>query len=74
MLVLSRHVGETIHIGSGITITVLEIRGQLVRLGVTAPANVPILRNELQGHQKIASAIAEVLCVPSCTPVRPSRP
>ena len=47
MLVLTRKTGEKIHIGSGITITVIEIRGTKIRLGIDAPDDVPIFRAEL---------------------------
>lgn len=47
MLVLTRKPGERIHIGSGITITVVEVRGNRVRLGIQAPEKVPVLRAEL---------------------------
>jgi carbon storage regulator len=48
MLVLSRKLGESIVIGNGITVTVVEVHGERVRLGFTAPADVPIHREELQ--------------------------
>ena len=47
MLVLSRKPGEEIVIGNNIRLTVLAIDGGRVRLGFTAPAEVPILRYEL---------------------------
>jgi carbon storage regulator len=47
MLVLTRKAGEKIHIGSGITITVVEVRGAKIRLGIDAPEDVPIFRAEL---------------------------
>jgi carbon storage regulator len=47
MLVLSRKAGEQIRIGSDIVITVLEVIGQRVRIGIDAPGNVRILREEL---------------------------
>jgi carbon storage regulator len=47
MLVLTRKLGERIHIGSAITITVVEIRGNKVRLGIQAPERIPVLRAEL---------------------------
>ena len=47
MLVLSRKIGEKIHIGSGITVTVVEIQGNKIRLGIDAPEEVPIFRAEL---------------------------
>jgi len=47
MLVLSRTRGERVYIGSDITITVLQIRGNRVRLGIDAPPDVVIAREEL---------------------------
>ena len=47
MLVLTRKTGEEIHIGEGIVVTVLAQEGGRVRLGITAPAEVPIRRAEL---------------------------
>jgi carbon storage regulator len=47
MLVLSRKPGEEVVIGGTIRLTVVAIRGNQVRLGVTAPADVPIWREEL---------------------------
>jgi carbon storage regulator len=47
MLVLTRKVGEKIHLGNDIVVTVTSISGQQVRLGITAPPEVSILRNEL---------------------------
>lgn len=47
MLVLSRKLGETLVIGPDITLTVVEVKGNRVRLGVKAPANVTVLRGEL---------------------------
>jgi carbon storage regulator len=47
MLVLTRKPGEKINIGSGITITVVEVKGNKIRLGIDAPEDVPIYRAEL---------------------------
>jgi carbon storage regulator len=52
MLVLSRKPGEQIIIGNGITVTVVEVIGNRVRLGITAPDQVRILRGELAEWQK----------------------
>ena len=47
MLVLSRRKNESIVINDDITIVVVEIRGDKVRLGVEAPKEVPVHRNEV---------------------------
>jgi len=47
MLVLSRNPGERINIGNDIIIEVLELRGQRVRIGITAPDLVPVHRGEV---------------------------
>ncbi len=57
MLVLSRKLGESIVIGDGITVTIIEVKGERVRLGFTAPAEVPsIAKNYIEswkpGFQK----------------------
>jgi carbon storage regulator len=53
MLVLSRKVGEQVVVAGGaVTITVVAVQGQRVRLGVTAPPAVAVLRDELDGGGK----------------------
>ena len=47
MLVLSRHRDESIVIGNDIVITIVEIRGDKVRLGIEAPSAVPVHRREI---------------------------
>ena len=47
MLILTRRSNETIKIGDDIKVTVLEIKGNQVRLGIEAPGEVVILREEL---------------------------
>ena len=56
MLVLTRKKQEHIHIGDSIVLTVLEVRGNKVRLGIDAPANVRILRAESQNTSVEAPA------------------
>jgi carbon storage regulator len=68
MLVLSRKPGERIIIGDNIQVTVLAIRGNQVRLGFSAPGDIPILREELAvnvggagqtlGHAAAASPVS----------------
>lgn len=48
MLILSRKAGETLLIGDSIEVTITEISGDKVRLGITAPKEVQILRGELR--------------------------
>ena len=47
MLALSRKVNESIMIGNDIEITVLEVKGEQVKLGISAPKEVPIYRKEV---------------------------
>jgi carbon storage regulator len=47
MLVLTRKLGEVIRIGSGVTVRVLEVKGNQVRLGLEAPPHVKIFREEV---------------------------
>jgi carbon storage regulator len=47
MLILTRRIGETIMIGDEITCTVLAVKGNHVRLGINAPANVAVHREEI---------------------------
>jgi carbon storage regulator len=47
MLILTRRVGETLMIGDDVTVTVLGIKGNQVRLGINAPKGVPVHREEV---------------------------
>lgn len=47
MLVLSRHRDESIMIGDDIVLTIVDIRGDKVRLGIDAPQDVPVHRREV---------------------------
>lgn len=47
MLVLSRSAGESVMIGSDIVVTVLEVRGDVVRIGIDAPRSVRVHREEV---------------------------
>ncbi len=47
MLVLSRQKDETIVIGDDIEITIVDVRGDKVRLGITAPKEIPVHRREV---------------------------
>lgn len=47
MLILTRRVGETVMIGDEVTVTVLGVKGNQVRLGINAPKTVPVHREEI---------------------------
>ena len=47
MLVLSRKVGESFVIGNDITVEIVEIRGNTIRIGIAAPRDVPVHREEV---------------------------
>ncbi len=51
MLVLNRKRGERVCIGDGVVVTVLEVRGDRVKLGFAGPPEIPIHREEI--HQRI---------------------
>ncbi len=69
MLVLSRKKNESIIINDDITIVVVEIRGDKVRLGVEAPKEVPVHRNEvyeaIRRNQQKPDASGSVVSDPS---------
>ena len=50
MLILTRREGESVKIGDGITITVLDVKGNQVRLGIEAPKDVAVHREEIHAR------------------------
>lgn len=54
MLVLSRKEAERIRLGDSIVVSVVRISGDKVRLGIEAPPNVLVLRDELEPHEQAA--------------------
>ena len=68
MLILQRREGESVHIGQDIEVTILSVESGRVRIAITAPTDVPILRSELvraqaanQDSAQEQSAPAELL-------------
>ena len=47
MLILTRRVGETLMIGHDVTVTVLGVKGNQVRIGINAPKSTPVHREEI---------------------------
>ena len=60
MLILTRRVGETLMIGDSVTVTVLGVKGNQVRVGITAPKDVAVHREEIYQriHREEESAAA----------------
>ncbi len=62
MLILSRKINEKIKIGNDITLTIIEVRGDQVKIGVEAPKHVKVFREEvfqaIQEENKAAAASA----------------
>jgi carbon storage regulator len=57
MLILTRRVGETLMIGDSVTVTVLGVKGNQVRIGINAPKDVGVHREEI--YQKIGKETAD---------------
>lgn len=76
MLVLSRKKNESIVINNDITVTVVEIRGDKVRLGIVAPKEVPVHRQEvfeaIHGQAKLQAEAAPSTVVVNTKPLDPS--
>ena len=65
MLVLSRKPGEKVIIGGNITITVLEVKGNKVRLAFEAPSCVGIMREELIARQQECESDPDLVAKPA---------
>lgn len=65
MLVLSRKIDESIVISEAIVITILEIRGDKVRIGIEAPRDVPVHRGEVRAAIEAAKTQPQFDCL-SC--------
>ena len=61
MLILTRKLGESINIGENIQVKVLKVRGSQVQLGIAAPIEITVLRQEIVGKE----------VSPSCGPTPP---
>mgnify|MGYP001158133414 CR=1 FL=1 len=71
MLVLSRHRDEAIMIGDEVEITIVDIRGDKVRVGINAPSSVPVHRREIYEAIREENEQASSL---DCNPIGTIRP
>ena len=69
MLILTRRVGETLMIGDSVTVTVLGVKGNQVRIGITAPKDVAVHREEI--FQRIGKDAANAARADAGTPGEP---
>ena len=58
MLILSRRIGESLHLGDDIKITVLSVRGQQIKLGLDVPDTMPVYREEIYRNVQSQNASA----------------
>ncbi len=65
MLVLSRKCDQSLLLGADITITVLAIDGERVKLGIEAPRSVTVLRSEVHDQLQVANSVASHALDPS---------
>jgi len=78
MLVLSRKEGEKLRLGEEIRITVMKVGNDKVRLGIEAPSNVLVLRdelethdsNEIEGREQLRVVFADVVVETPPKPIR----
>jgi carbon storage regulator len=73
MLVLTRRAGESVMVGDEVVVTVLEVRGEVIRLGIQAPRSIQVHREEVYrelqranreaalGSEDVARAVAGLL-------------
>ncbi len=67
MLILTRRIGESLKIGDEVSVTVLDVKGNQVRLGVDAPREVPVHREEI--FQRIAEENQAAAALTPAVPV-----
>jgi carbon storage regulator len=77
MLMMTRRAGQKIVLGDDITIEVVEVAGNTVRIGVNAPRSVPVYREEIwtavRAENEAAASATELPAPPARTPEQPPR-
>ena len=68
MLVLSRKESQRIRLGDSIVITIVKISGDKVRVGIEAPNNILVLRDELEPREPAAASAPGVVVAPAAEP------
>ena len=71
MLVITRKLGENIRIGDSVKITILEVRSGQVKLGIEAPPEVKVYREEIYARIQEENRLALASSRPPPTPVKP---
>jgi carbon storage regulator len=71
MLVLTRKVGEKIRIGDNVTVTLVRIQGDKVRLGIEAPRDVPVHREEVRRRLEARGEVPRTPATNGAGPVVP---
>jgi carbon storage regulator len=74
MLIISRRLGQRIVVGSDLEIVVTELSRKTVKLGITAPARMPVLRGEVWDNIARANQAAALSCLGETHESRPAVP
>jgi len=73
MLILTRRVGQTVKIGDDVDVVVLGVKGNQIRIGITAPKNVPVHREEIfERLSQASNRLAKVDIPLPCSPEGPT--
>ena len=72
MLVLSRKESQRIRLGDSIVVTIVKISGDKVRVGIEAPADVLVLRDELEVRSDVGAALKAATTAPASVTLTPA--